>query len=108
MSRPPVLPAMLVFVPVLAAAQPVTPPQAGGPPAGRVGTIGADAGPANQSPRTDGPQAVNRGSDGSAVGLDQPAATGTTPQGFLGRSTAGASGPQVPGGDPPPRSNSPR
>jgi len=93
-----------LFLPGLAFAQPVAPPQAGGPPPGRVEEIGRDAGPAQQAPTTDSPQAVNRGTDGSAVGLNEPAATGTTPQGFLGESTAGAREPSVPPGGAPPQS----
>lgn len=93
-----------ILVPGLALAQPVAPPQAGGPPAGRVEEIGRDAGPALHPPRTDSPQAVNRGTDGSAVGRDQPAGTGTTPQGFLGESTAGAREPATPPAGAPPQS----
>ena len=90
-------------VPAVAFAQPVTPQQHGGPRPGQVNSVGPDAGPANHPPRTDGPDAVNRGTDGSAVGLDRPAATGTTPQGFLGTSTAGARDPdKPPAGAPPP------
>jgi hypothetical protein len=98
-----VLSALVIAVPALVVAQQVTPPQEGGPPAGRVATIGRDAGPADQPPRTDSPDAVNRGTDGSAVGREEPASTGTTPQGFLGTSTAGARDPDAPiGGAPPP------
>jgi hypothetical protein len=97
-----------LLLPALAAAQPVTPPEAGGPPAGRAAAIGADAGPADQRPQTDSPQAVNRGTDGSAVGLVGPASTGTTPQGFLGRSTAGAREPDRPIGGAPEMSRPPR
>ena len=85
-------------------AQPVTPPSEGGPPPGRAETVGRDAGPARQPPRTDGPDAVNRGTDGSAVGREEPASTGTTPQGFLGESTAGARDPSHPPGGAPPQS----
>jgi hypothetical protein len=95
---------LLCLVPLLAAAQPATPPAEGGPPAGRAGQIGTDAGPAQQPPTTDSPQAVNRGTDGSAVGLEQPAATGTTPQGFLGTSTSGARDPDRPVGGAPEQS----
>jgi hypothetical protein len=98
----------LLLLPALAAAQQVTPPVAGGPPPGRAASIGADAGPADQRPQTDSPQAVNRGTDGSATGLQAPAATGTTPQGFLGESTAGAREPQAPVGGAPPASRPPR
>ena len=93
-----------LFIPGVALAQPVTPPREGGPPSGRVEEIGRDAGPATQPPHTDSSQAVNRGTDGSAVGLDAPAATGTTPQGFLGQSTAGARSPGVPPSDAPEQS----
>lgn len=93
-----------LLLPGLALAQPVAPPQAGGPPPGRVEEIGRDAGPARQPPTTDSPQAVNRGTDGSAVGLNEPAATGTTPQGFLGESTAGAREPSTPPSGAPPQS----
>lgn len=100
---------LALFSAAPALAQPVTPPAAGGPPPGRVEEIGRDAGPAQHPPRTDGPDAVNRGTDGSAVGLQEPAATGTTPQGFLGQSTAGARDPGPPiGGAPPPISPPPR
>lgn len=102
MSRRLILAAL--FIPGLALAQPVAPPQAGGPPPGRVEEIGRDAGPAQHPPHTDSPQAVNRGTDGSAVGLDQPSGTGTTPQGFLGGSTAGAREPTVPPAGAPPQS----
>lgn len=85
----------------LAAAQTVTPHQQGGPQPGREDSVGRDAGPANHPPRTISPDAVNRGTDGSATGLDQPGATGTTPQGMLGRSTAGARDPRAPRRDAP-------
>jgi hypothetical protein len=91
-----------------AAAQQVTPPAAGGPPPGRVEAIGRDAGPASQPPRTDSEDAVNRGTDGSAVGLGEPAATGTTPQGFLGDATAGSTAPAAPVGGAPEPSRPPR
>jgi hypothetical protein len=94
--------ATLWLVPTLGFAQQPTPPQAGGPP--HASGIGADAGPANQPPRSDSPQAVNRGTDGSAVGLTEPASTGTTPQGFLGQSTAGSRDPNRPTGGAPPQS----
>ncbi|WP_137176721.1 hypothetical protein [Roseomonas sp. AR75] len=108
MKPAPYLLAALFVLPVCAAAQQVTPPQAGGPQPGQVEEVGRDAGPAQQPPRTDGPQAVNRGTDGSAVGLQAPAATGTTPQGFLHDSTAGARDPSRPIGGAPPMSNPPR
>lgn len=95
---------ILLCLPGLALAQPVMPPNAGGPAAGRVDTIGRDAGPAAHPPRTDSPDTVNRGTDGSAAGLQAPAATGTTPQGFLGESTSGAREPEGPVGGQPPRS----
>jgi|GEM_PF-2499849 len=95
---------ILLCLPGIALAQPVTAPDAGGPPEGRSATVGRDAGPAAHAPRTDSPDAVNRGTDGSAAGLQAPAATGTTPQGFLGESTAGARQPQAPVGGPPPQS----
>ena len=98
----------VLLMPALAWAQQVTPPQAGGPPPGRAAAIGADAGPADQAPRTDSPQAVNRGTDGSAVGLTEPASTGTTPQGFLGEATAGAREPDRPVGGAPEMSGPPR
>jgi hypothetical protein len=92
---------VVLLLPAMAAAQPVTPPAAGGPPPGRAASIGPDAGPADQRPQTDSPQAVNRGTDGSAVGLEEPASTGTTPQGFLGDATAGAREPNRPIGGAP-------
>jgi hypothetical protein len=98
------LSALVIAVPALVLAQQVTPPEEGGPPAGRVASIGRDAGPADQSPRTDSPDAVNRGTDGSVVGQEEAASTGTTPQGFLGTSTAGAPDPDAPVGGAPPRS----
>jgi hypothetical protein len=100
-----------LLLPLFAApalAQQVAPPAAGGPPAGRVEGIGRDAGPANHPPLTDTPDAVNRGTDGSATGLQAPAATGTTPQGFLGSSTAGARQPAAPIGGAPEQSRPPR
>ena len=98
--------AMMLSSPAFA--QPVEPPAAGGPPAGRVETIGRDAGPAAHPPRTDSEDAVNRGTDGSAAGLQAPAATGTTPQGFLGSSTSGARDPGAPVGGAPEQSRPPR
>lgn len=95
--------AAMLCVAGAAAAQTPAPPQAGGPPPGRAATVGRDAGPANHPPRTDSPQAVHRGTDGSAVGLDADReGTGTTPQGMLGSATAGARDPAAPVGDPPP------
>jgi len=86
----------------VAVAQPTAPPSAGGPAPGRVPAIGRDAGPAPHPPRTDSPQAVNRGTDGSAAGLDaDPNATGTSPQGMLGQSTAGDRGPAAATTPPP-------
>lgn len=87
----------LLCLPYLAMSQPVTPPQAGGPQPGQVDAVGRDAGPANHPPRTDSPHAVNRGTDGSAVGhAHDPDATGTTPQGMLGTATAGERAPGAP------------
>jgi hypothetical protein len=98
------LAALMVLGSGLAAAQTVTPPEQGGPPAGRADSVGRDAGPANHPPRTESPHAVNRGTDGSAAGLAQPNATGITPQGMLGSATAGAREPQTPPvGTPPAR-----
>lgn len=91
------LTALLLALPNLTWSQPVTPPDAGGPQPGRAATVGRDAGPANHPPRTDSPHAVNRGTDGSAAGhAHDPDATGTTPQGMLGTSTAGARAPGAP------------
>ena len=100
--------ALVVVFPALSLAQPVTPPQEGGPQPGRTEAIGRDAGPADHPPRTDSPQSVNRGTDGSAVGRDEPASTGTTPQGFLGTSTAGARDPDTPPTGAPPPSTPPQ
>lgn len=97
--------AAFLLLPALAFAQPVTPPAAGGPPAGRADQVGRDAGPAQHPPRTDSADTVNRGTDGSATGLQEPAATGTTPQGFLGESTSGSAVPNAPVGPAPPQSN---
>lgn len=101
----------LLLWPSLALAQvttpPTTTPQAGGPQPNPGATVSRDAGPANQPPRTDSPQAVNRGTDGSAAGLTAPGATGTTPQGMEGDATAGARNPNAPVGTPPPRSAAP-
>jgi len=91
-----------LFWPAVAFGQPVVPPAAGGPQAGADGIIERDAGPANHPPRTDSPQAVNRGTDGSAAGLEAPGATGITPQGMVGSATAGAREPSAPMGVPPP------
>lgn len=96
------LPTLLLFGASLASAQPATPPRHGGPQPGQVEDVGRDAGPALQPPRTDSPHAVNRGTDGSAAGLDAPNATGTTPQGMLGGATAGARQPTPPANPPPP------
>ena len=97
------LPALLLFGASLATAQTVTPPRQGGPQPGQVDDVGRDAGPANQPPRTESPHAVNRGTDGSAAGLNAPNATGTTPQGMLGDATAGARrAPTPPVNVPPP------
>ena len=89
------LPALLLTA-SLATAQTATPPQQGGPQPGQAGTVGRDAGPADQPPRTDSPHTVNRGTDGSAAGLNAPDATGTTPQGMLGGATAGSREPPTP------------
>ncbi|BDG74678.1 hypothetical protein [Roseomonas fluvialis] len=98
------LTALLLALPLLASAQAPTPPEAGGPQPGRAATVGRDAGPANHPPRTDSPHAVNRGTDGSAAGhAHDPDATGTTPQGMLGTSTAGARAPGAPVPPQPPR-----
>ena len=102
------LAALCLLAPGLALAQPATPPAAGGPPPGRGAEIGPAAGPATQPPRTDDPQAVNRGTDGAVAGLEAPGATGTTPQGFLGSSTAGERRPEAPVGGAPPQSPPPR
>lgn len=93
---------MLLLGASLATAQPVTPPQHGGPQPGQAESVGRDAGPANQPPTTDSPHAVNRGTDGSAAGLNAPNATGTTPQGMLGGATAGARQPPTPPVNVPP------
>ena len=97
---------LLLLAPGLAWAQ--TPPSAGGPQPRPGLPAPADAGPAQQPPRTDSPQAVNRGTDGSAAGLTQPGATGATPQGMVGSATAGARDPNAPLGAPPPMSEPPR
>ncbi len=94
----------LLLWPSLALAQAPTPATEGGPqPRPGVATP-SDAGPADQAPRTDSPQAVNRGTDGSAAGLTEPGATGATPQGMVGSATAGARDPDAPLGTPPPMS----
>lgn len=98
---------LLLLCPSLAPAQATTSPQAGGPQPNAGAPVSRDAGPAHQPPRTDSPQAVHRGTDGSAVGLEQPGATGTTPQGMEGDATAGARNPNAPLGTPPPRSAAP-
>jgi len=95
------LPLMLLW-PALAIAQVPTPPVEGGPQPRPDRPTAADAGPADQPPQTDSPQAVNRGTDGSAAGLTEPGATGTTPQGMIGSATAGARNPDAPMGVPPP------
>lgn len=91
----------------IAAAQTVTPPHQGGPQPGREDTVGRDAGPANHPPRTVSPDAVNRGTDGSAAGLSEPNATGITPQGNEGHATAGARAPQTPPIAPPATQSAP-
>lgn len=96
------LPALLLGAGI-AAAQPATPPQHGGPQPGQADTVGRDAGPANHAPRTDSPHAVNRGTDGSAAGHGEPGATGITPQGMMGDATAGSRDPNKPMPAPPPR-----
>lgn len=97
----------LLLWPALALAQTPTPPVEGGPqPRPGVATP-VDAGPANHPPRTDSPDAVNRGTDGSAVGLTAPGATGTTPQGHEGDATAGERNPYAPIGGAPPVSRAP-
>ena len=93
---------LLLLIPSLALAQMTTPPHAGGPQPTPINPASPDEGPANQAPRTDSPQAVHRGTDGSAVGLEQPGGTGTTPQGMEGDATAGARNPNAPVGTPPP------
>ena len=100
--RPYHLLAALLFGATVADAQPVTPPRHGGPQPGQVDAVGRDAGPALQPPRTDSPHAVNRGTDGSAAGLNAPGATGTTPQGMLGGATAGAREAPTPPANTPP------
>ncbi len=86
-----------------ALAQTAAPQSQGGPAPERAAATGADAGPASHPPRTDSPQAVNRGTDGSAAGLDaDPNATGITPQGMIGSATAGARDPGAPIGGMPP------
>ncbi len=103
--------AWLSLLPVIltvAQAQPVTPQAEGGPAAARLEGIGRDAGPANHPPRNDGSQAIHRGSDVSAVGLEAPSATGTTPQGMLGDATAGARRAPAPvGSTPEPQQSAP-
>jgi hypothetical protein len=101
------LPMLFLLLSSPVAAQPVTPPSEGGPPAGREARIGPAAGPANQRPRDDGPQVVQRGTDGSVVGLESPGATGTTPQGVMSSSAAGARESEAPMGGGPPMSNPP-
>lgn len=93
---------LMLLWPALALAQAPTPAVEGGPQPRPGQAAAADAGPANQPPRTDSPQAVNRGTDGSAAGLTEPGATGITPQGMIGSATAGARNPDAPMGVPPP------
>lgn len=78
-------------------------PEAGGRQPGHPGA--RDVGPATQPPQTEGPQAINRGTDGSAAGQQLPGATGVTPQGMMGTSTAGARNPDAPVGGQPPQSS---
>lgn len=98
---------LLLLWPGLALAQLPTPPAEGGPQPRPGQAAPADAGPANHPPRTDSPDAVHRGTDGSAAGLTAPGASGTTPQGMDGDATAGARNPQAPLGVPPPISDAP-
>lgn len=98
---PRLLPVLLLW-PSLVLAQTPTPPVEGGPQPRPGQSAPADAGPAHQAPQTDSPQAVNRGTDGSAAGLTEPGATGVTPQGMIGSATAGARNPDAPMGTPPP------
>ena len=93
---------ILILWPALALAQVPTPAVEGGPVPSPGAPAPHDAGPANHPPRTDSPDAVNRGTDGSATGLRGPGATGVTPQGMEGSATAGARNPQAPLGAPPP------
>ncbi len=80
-------------------------PEAGGRQPGQPGA--RDVGPATQPPQTESPQAINRGTDGSAAGQQLPGATGVTPQGMMGTSTAGARNPDAPVGGQPPQSAPP-
>lgn len=80
-------------------------PDAGGRQPGHPGA--RDVGPATQPPQTEGPQSINRGTDGSAAGQQLPGATGVTPQGMMGTSTAGARDPGAPIGGQPPQSAPP-
>ena len=92
---------LLAFAAALA--QTAAPQTQGGPAPERAPAIGEDSGPAAQPPRSDSPQAINRGTDGSATGLDTgPNATGITPQGVMGSATAGARDPSTPIGGMPP------
>jgi hypothetical protein len=93
---------LLFLWPTLALAQAPTPPVEGGPQPRPGQVTPHDAGPANHPPRTDSPDAVHRGTDGSATGLTAPGASGVTPQGMDGDATAGARNPQAPLGEPPP------
>lgn len=98
---------LLLLWPCLALAQAPTPPSEGGPQPRAGQPTPRDAGPANHPPSTDSPDAVNRGTDGSATGLREPGATGITPQGIAGSATAGDRDPQAPLGVPPPVSRAP-
>ena len=80
-----------------------TAPEAGGRQPGQPGA--RDVGPATQPPQTEGPQSINRGTDGAAAGQQLPGATGVTPQGMMGTSTAGARNPDLPVGGQPPQSS---
>ncbi|MBR0654442.1 hypothetical protein [Plastoroseomonas arctica] len=79
-----------------------TQPEAGGRQPDHPGA--RDVGPATQPPRTESPQTVNRGTDGAAAGQQLPGATGVTPQGMMGTSTAGERAPNAPVGGQPPQS----
>jgi len=96
---------MMLFLALAAPVAAQTPADAGGRQPNQPGS--RDAGPANQPPRTEGPQTVNRGTDGAAAGQQLPGATGVTPQGMMGTSTAGARDPQAPPGGQPPQSAPP-
>jgi hypothetical protein len=94
---------LLLASPVIAQTQ--MPPEAGGRQPGQAGA--RDDGPATQAPRTENPQEVNRGTDGSAAGHQLPGATGITPQGMVGTATAGERDPNRPAGGAPPQSGPP-